>query len=541
MPALDYTRWDGLLDSSDDDDEAGGPRRANAESHAPPPARSVPQQAPDAGGLALCSTMKDVGGRIASWVRWHTWLGFERLYIFFDSPDELSSVELARAAGGRSVVPVMRGSKKQLDGWRSASSWQSLGVDADRDVQIRQLLNAQAAMSYARADGLSWLLHLDSDELFVMPLVSAGAARRHFDALAAGGCECFVYHNMEGVPESMPIVAAAATAAEGGLPAASSPSTNPFTSIDLFKVCESRIQRPNDPDVAGALAEWRKRTRAGSFFLYYESGKCACRVDTDGLWVPVSVHLCLPRRADSKWDHARMLARGWTNDVRNAGLRHHTQEGAAVLHYPLWDPRALWLKYQLHGNFSNEIVAGRTVTSGLEWGKCFHVECRDHYLAHQHEPDGGLSAMTQLFRDAICLEDPLEAQRQVTMGVLTRFGHVKAWLARMTTDTTAGRGGGSGGDHEDRLGIHLASYPGGHPDSNSPAASSRPVGRDGNDGQIKCEARPTLMTRSQPPGPAVWTAGQQHWITPWQHCDVAADRASWRGPRRWKPREHRDG
>ena len=50
----------------------------------------------------------------------------------------------------------------------------------------------------------------------------------------------------------------------------------------LFKLAESRVPSAADPHALAALEEWRTRTNARKFFLYYESGKSACRVDTDG-------------------------------------------------------------------------------------------------------------------------------------------------------------------------------------------------------------------------------------------------------------------
>ena len=129
----------------------------------------------------------------------------------------------------------------------------------------------------------------------------SGSAVRHFASLAAAGCESFLYHNFEGVPEALPTSAnelpQQADASPGG------PSTNPFTQIELFKRSEVLVPRRTEGSAHAALEAWRKRTRAGKFFLYYESGKCACRVDTDGCYVPVSVHACLPRKLGGReWD-----------------------------------------------------------------------------------------------------------------------------------------------------------------------------------------------------------------------------------------------
>ena len=93
-----------------------------------------------------------------------------------------------------------------------------------------------------------------------------------------------------------------------------------------------------------------------------EHGKAAVRCDTDGSYVPPTVHLFLPRKPNSlEWDADRLKARGFTNDDRNTGLfSFDGSVRAAVLHYAIWDPHALWAKYALHGDFPDAIVGATT-------------------------------------------------------------------------------------------------------------------------------------------------------------------------------------
>ena len=424
------------------------------------------------GRAAVASTMKDVGPRIDSWVRWHRHLGFARIYIFFDASDEVESANIAKAAGGEAVVKVfMRDDPSLLDGWRRQASWKALQADVDRDVQIRQLLSAQFAMELAKSEGLEWLLHIDSDELFLpQPMgATANAATEHFARLAAAGCECFIYHNHEAVPETRTLPGDA----------------DPFQALSLFKLSASRVARGMSSDDAateGAIESWRSRNLAKTYFLYYENGKCACRVDTDGLWVPVSVHQCLPRRPSQEetsiWDRERLKSAGWTNDARNSGLRHELDEQTAILHFPVWSPDALWRKYNLHGAFPDSLPSGATHKGGLGWGDCFHTQCRDVYLAHRHEDDSGLGAMRRLFESSVMppTAGPWDADRQQRIGLLKRFSEVRSVL---------------------------------RPPHPPPPPST--------------EHELVLM----------WTAGQQKWIEPWQDdADYAVERLDWRGPKR---------
>ena len=49
-----------------------------------------------------------------------------------------------------------------------------------------------------------------------------------------------------------------------------------------------------------------------------------------------------------------------------------------MLHYAIWDPHALWAKYNLHGDFPDEIV-GSCFKGPLSWGDMFHTHCRDYF------------------------------------------------------------------------------------------------------------------------------------------------------------------
>ena len=239
----------------------------------------------------------------------------------------------------------------------------------------------------------------------------------------------------------------------------------------------------------------RSRTRDGGVFLSYEHGKCACRVDTDGLWVPVSAHTCLPRSLSGKWDEARLQQRGWTNDPRNRGLRHYAAEATAVLHYHLWSAEALWhrcvppsadaLAYSvallpprpsylaLHTAprlpslpLSMRRLGPRTpmpsfllllplppplcppppptsvrrhralgdaslAEGALSQMTGFEREARDAYPSHLHEPDGARAAMAELFR-TVCFVEPQEVARQISCGVLVRLSHVTRFLRTLT-------------------------------------------------------------------------------------------------------------
>eukprot|EP00966_Prymnesium_polylepis_P214614 4969970-Prymnesium_polylepis.1 len=134
-------------------------------------------------------------------------------------------------------------------------------------------------------------------------------------------------NNFEAVPESVP-------EGSGGT------VSDPFPELTLFKRSEPLV--PGTDEAASGVRHWQQGNTAGSYFLYYVNGKSAVRVDTDGLWVPPTVHQFLPRKQSGEWDGERLRARGWTNEARYTSALTHVPRPAAVLHFPVWDPASLW-------------------------------------------------------------------------------------------------------------------------------------------------------------------------------------------------------
>ena len=356
----------------------------------------------------------------------------------------------------------------------------------------------------------------------------AGSAVSHFAWLAAAGCESFIYHNLEGVPEPSEVGAAKAAVAAGV--AAADESADPFTEVTLFKQAEPLIPRTASADAA--LASWRARNAAAKFFLYYENGKSAVRVDTDGGWVPVSVHSCLPRRADGQWDPDRLLARCWSNDPRNQSVRLEPAQRSRVLHYPVWNALALWQKYRLHGDFGDELASGATAKGGMEWGVCFHTQARDVLLAHRGDADGGLSALSHLFSEAACLPSESDAIRQIGCGVLVRLPgvvdtlpHVRARAEAEARARTAER-------------------------TREQARALGRVGAGPPPRQLQPPPPPQQQQQQPPPPPPrqppppmrrapqlEWTAGlQTRGRFSYQLSESSVERTEWRGPRRYRSR-----
>jgi len=144
---------------------------------------------------------------LASFVGFHLAAGFNRLYLFFeegeDDPDlaalrkNKTILDLYQDGGcllDHRVVIVPYG--PALDQERREACefwWERHAPHLGSEIQARQNLNTLVALQRARADGLAWLLHIDSDEAFVCDRPIG----LHFTALTAFGLEQVHYINRE--------------------------------------------------------------------------------------------------------------------------------------------------------------------------------------------------------------------------------------------------------------------------------------------------------------------------------------------------------
>ena len=134
--------------------------------------------------LAICSTMKNPSKDVLqSWLSYHFSIGFSLVLLFLDDPsDDLSAAtsEMVAKQFGSEVLITRHDEMLRKE-------WESLTIFADYrqkldDQMARQILNAEVAVGIARKKKISWLLHIDGDELFFTPALDA---RPHFDMLSS--------------------------------------------------------------------------------------------------------------------------------------------------------------------------------------------------------------------------------------------------------------------------------------------------------------------------------------------------------------------
>jgi hypothetical protein len=122
-------------------------------------------------------------------------------------------------------------------------------------------------MRLAEQQGLTWLLHIDSDELFYTPELSVV---QHFDWLDSQGIQQLTYINQEGVPEVQQCA-----------------DSDYFEHVTLFR--KHHLSLPLQAGVGSAMEWWKSRTNHGQYLIAY--GK-RCNALLDYI---TSVLYCNPR------------------------------------------------------------------------------------------------------------------------------------------------------------------------------------------------------------------------------------------------------
>ena len=384
---------------------------------------------------AVVSTQRHVRSTVASFLRWHLeGARFDHVYLYFDSPeDDQAAIAVARGPQWSSRVTVIEANDefREREHYSQLPSWGGVASSVKSMVQSRQRLNCEHCLRLCATSGIHWLLHIDSDELFLP--ASGEEAPAHFARLEARGCWQFTYRNLEAVP---------AREACGS-------ADDYFAHVSLFKQHEDALPtgalEGEGTEAHAALKFWLERAHARVglpvWFFFYSNGKSAIRVDAAKGGPP---QVCAGVHGWAYDDsEAGMMARrlGWQTNIhkvvqRSALRTFHGAEGAVVLHYACCTTQSFagkdwaalgylggaggpwanrWHQMQTEG-----VPAGRVVSQAAEAAGARQVG----QLADEH---------TALFG----LTDAEEEGRQVRAGVLVRVDRVRALLSGVTPQPAA--------------------------------------------------------------------------------------------------------
>lgn len=153
---------------------------------------------------AIVSTKRKWDAHTREWANYHLSLGFSSIYLYIDCESSSfeckpSSVNLTFCTPSYWLCnfqePQFSKMLKVIHSTIGTTRWAS-----PDSLTCRQILNANAAMEQARLDGIDWLLHIDGDELFWCPQISAydhfcGMDYAEIDHITYCNHEAILFHN----------------------------------------------------------------------------------------------------------------------------------------------------------------------------------------------------------------------------------------------------------------------------------------------------------------------------------------------------------
>lgn len=302
--------------------------------------------------VAIVTMLRNAEEVLDSFITYHLSIGFSRLYLFFDDPND-PSIHLARKYPD---VTVIRNDQKLQQFWKKTRLYASrpeYREFLDSQLRPRQALNVEIGIQLALRDEVDWLFHIDSDELFYL---RGQTVQEHFQDLTDRNIRHVVYRNYESITESCEV-------------------SNYFREATLFK---KNIPGTLSPQLRAKYNRVLKSIPrfAENFFLYYNIGKSAARV-TAGM-LPDSPHsFIFPDQqqqglTDPNLEH---------NILRTGATTSIVGEDGIILHYPVCGFEHFWKKYNSLGSFPDKWFGKTEIAKFVP----FHVQARDIVLRGDKE------------------------------------------------------------------------------------------------------------------------------------------------------------
>jgi len=204
---------------------------------------------------AIVTTLKSQGPSLLTFVNYHLAIGFSKIYLMFDDPNDPDRF-LVQGIPGVEAIACDQSLREQ---WKPLHKFRQYGNHIEAEVRARQVLNAELAMQKALVEEIDWLLHIDSDELYWVPEESIDP---HLARLEEMGVVSARYLNYEAIPHTESI-------------------DNYFLEVTKFKKPRKLLGK-QEIDIGKIWPRNRK------YFNFYVNGKSMARVRDD--MVPNDVH-----------------------------------------------------------------------------------------------------------------------------------------------------------------------------------------------------------------------------------------------------------
>lgn len=374
---------------------------------------------------ALVTTLRSRGASLEDFVAYHLGIGFDRLFLFFDDPEDAA---FDRCSGHPRITAV-RNDARLYEHWRRTPVFAGMRRFIHKEVMARQVLNAATAISMARQQSIDWIVHLDVDELFFpgertdarsSGVEPAGESLRssqrtdahvrslirvdeHFLSLEDRGLHGVVYANHEAAPEVEDVEL-------------------PFRDITLFKVNPLAPLRIDAGEADRAVREERR-----GLFHFYANGKSSARVAAHlrprgvhefsprvqgGFAVSLRAGLAGTRLAVGLTRRGPLVVRRAVRTLLGIASPATLCSGAVILHFACCGFEQFWEKYRMLGRFEDRWFGRARIVDRIG---SFHLEARDVVMGGDRE------AARRFYRERVVFRGPERVTRLLDRDVLCRI------------------------------------------------------------------------------------------------------------------------
>ncbi len=316
----------------------------------------------------MVTTAKGLNPVFFTFLRHHREIGFSRVFLFVDDPEyDRAFVEALMGSEFKEFVRVILHDSSLMEAHRKTEFFKAHEMTYTRRVVTRQQLNVGYAVSLALEEGVDWLCHLDTDELFGLR-PGVGSVREYLSGFGADISEVFV-PNVEAAPQEVEI-------------------QDPFLDISWFKktpfICSEK---------QWVYMEHRSFRRFP--FVGYAHGKSIFRpADFSDMEVPTTVHHYHPNLASDVV---------WIDDSMNA----------LILHYPVCGFEAFKARV---GGFNLNRINQYEESEGSAKPEGAILEARDLVRTGQED------RLLEYYREEVGYFNPIELASMKSMGLLIDAG-----------------------------------------------------------------------------------------------------------------------
>jgi|GEM_PF-1101058 len=298
--------------------------------------------------VGIVTTVADAKQHIEQFINYHLNIGVEHIYVFVDDNCEATLAICER----KKNVTAIPNDERLHKLWIYTPIYRDYIKRANMhaEVMVRQELNVFVATGFASQDGISWLIHLDIDELFFL---NGNTLSTHFNRLTAENKSGMVYLNYEAIPTSE--------------------NTNTiYTATNHFKI---NFFRRNHWIFTSEQKHFLSKTPwlNEKYFRYYQNGKSAFSTETS--IVVNDVH---------------------TIHSNTGSVSFATNRDPIILHFPCVSFDQYLTKYKRLGNFS-DLWNGKARAG--DYIDTFHLQSRD--TLH----NSGEKALLDLYRSDILFNE----------------------------------------------------------------------------------------------------------------------------------------